>query len=57
MFPALLAALPEAVGGLLRRLGEAVFSWFVAGVALVGHRAAAARSQRCALCSAVLTQR
>ena len=34
---ALLAALPEAVGGLLRGLGEAVFSWFVAGVGLVGH--------------------
>ena len=37
MFATLLPALPEAVGGLLRGLGEAVFSWFVAGVGLVGH--------------------
>ena len=37
MFPALLAALPEAVRGLFGGLGEAVFTWFVAGVGLVGH--------------------
>ena len=37
MFPALLAALPEAVGGLFGGLGEAVLPRLVAGVALVGH--------------------
>jgi len=34
---ALLASGSEPVRGLLRGLGEAVFSWFVAGVGLVGH--------------------
>ena len=37
MFATLLAALPEAVRGLLRGLGEAVLPRFVAGVGLVGH--------------------
>ena len=37
MFPALLAALPEAVGGLFGGLGEAVLPRLVAGVGLVGH--------------------
>jgi len=53
MFPTLLAALPEAVGGLLRGLGEAVFSWFVAGVGLVGHdRCVCASLRRRLQCSA-----
>ena len=37
MLATLLAALPEAVRGLFGGLGEAVFSWFVSRIGLVGH--------------------